>query len=310
MTEKQNDDLIDFRKLNKSTNSERENRLKFKDSIKHFKFIGNKRKIKLINKYGDFLEEAIDKIEEKQNLDNFLKERLGSYYKRIKGTSNKYNEGEIGKTILITSGVILLGKKFIDIFVHESHDILKRRRNNVYLSLFTVFIVIFSYCIFYFLFILPMGVEYKPKGNFIFPGDEKTEWIFTMIMALLTLPACSYLASFLLSHITLKLYTKSIKKNQKLGLVPIENLFGSALYRKLLVRAIILGFFVFNLSYTLASQKLFVTYMRSVYPEGINLIPDPELMIQIMWIVAIPCTLILVPIWLMMDIGLVKTQKV
>lgn len=50
--------------------------------------------------------------------------------------------------------------------------------------------------------------------------------------------------------------------------------------------------------------------MRSVYPEGVKLIPDPELMIQIMWIVAIPCILFLVPIWLMMDIGLVKTRKV
>ena len=43
MTKKQNDDLKDFKKVDKSINSEGENRVKFKDFIKHFKFIGNKK---------------------------------------------------------------------------------------------------------------------------------------------------------------------------------------------------------------------------------------------------------------------------
>jgi hypothetical protein len=47
-----------------------------------------------------------------------------------------------------------------------------------------------------------------------------------------------------------------------------------------------------------------------VNPSGITLIPDPELMIQSMWMVAIPSVLVIVPIWVMMDIGLARTRKI
>jgi hypothetical protein len=51
------------------------------------------------------------------------------------------------------------------------------------------------------------------------------------------------------------------------------------------------------------------TEMRMIY-GGQLLIPDPNTMLQIMWILAIPLTLIVVPIWFLMDVGLVSAKKV
>jgi len=50
--------------------------------------------------------------------------------------------------------------------------------------------------------------------------------------------------------------------------------------------------------------------MRSANPSGVGMIPDPELMIQMLWVVSIPCVFIIIPIWLMNDLGIAKTEKV
>ena len=282
-------------------------RERFKNKLKGYR---QKRKINLIKKYGNLIENALNNIEKKENLARFLKNSLGSYFERIEDTLNQYILGKLNKNELIYFGILELKKKFIDIFIHKSRDVFLKRKASVFLSLFMTFVFVFCFCLVYFIFIMPLDITTQPKGNFILPGNERDEWIFTMIMMPLTIILFGFVGTILLSHLTIRIYIKLVRKNQKLGLVPTEKVFGSALYRKLLNRAIIIGFLAFNFSYSLSSQKLLIEFMRSVYPEGINLIPDPELMIQIIWIVSIPCTLMLVPIWLMMDIGLVKTKKV
>jgi len=311
MVEKKEEELTQDQSIDNSSSSERKKRLKFKDLLKTINFIGYRKKQKLLIKYGDLIEDIINKIEGEKKLGRFIKDGLGSYFHKIRGAWDQYKKAEIDKTGLISSGCLVLGKKFVDIFIHESRDVLRARKRNVYLTLTTVFASLFTLCMFYFTLLMPIDITGKPEGNFIiFPVNEKLEWIFTMIMSLIIVISFGYLASLILPRLTVRIYTKSMKKNQKFGLVATENLFGSALYRKLLGRAIVMGFLAFNLAFNLASQKIFVTWMRSVNPEGIDVIPDPELMIQIIWIVSIPCILIIVPIWLMMDIGLARTSKV
>ncbi len=283
--------------------------VKFKDLLKNVRFLAPRKRKKLLIKYGDHIRTAMEKIEVNQSLEKFLKENLGSYFPKISGAWDQYKNKEAGKTELISSGVIILGKKFIDIFIHESRDVLRIRKGKVYVTLNSIFISLFVLCLVYFLILIPVNVAKKPEGNFIFPGDEKLEWVFAVVMALLVVLFCGYIASVLLSKLSLKIYVQLVRENQKLGLVPTAQLFGSSLYRKLLSRAVIAGFLAYNISMALVSQISFVRFMRSPNPGGVDLIPDPELLVQMMWIVAIPSIFLLVPIWLMMDLGLVKTIK-
>jgi len=286
-------------------------KLKYKDRIQNLVFVGKKkRKRKLLVKYGDFIEAALEKIESEQKLGKFLKLGLGSYFYKIRGAWNQYKTGENDKTVFISFCVMILGTKFIDLFVRESKDILLTRKATVYLTFIGVFIGIFAFLMFYFLLLMNVDIVANPQGNFIIPGKEQSEWILTIWMAVIMILSCGFLASLLLPRITVKAYTKSIKKDQKFGLVETEILFGASLYRKLLIRAMIIGFLVFNFSYTLASQRIFVEYMRSANPSGVGMIPDPELMIQMLWVVSIPCVFIIIPIWLMNDLGIAKTEKV
>lgn len=73
-------------------------KLKFKDRIQGLVFIGKKKsKKKLLIKYGDFIEDAIKKIEDQQKLGKFLKLGLGSYFQKIRGAWDQYKKEEIDK---------------------------------------------------------------------------------------------------------------------------------------------------------------------------------------------------------------------
>jgi len=115
---------------------------------------------------------------------------------------------------------------------------------------------------------------------------------------------------FFISPIFIKRYVKTLSKKNKVGLVDVEKLSGSLLYRRIWVRSIILGFFVGNICFTLAGQEIIVEFMRSVNPSITYSLPDVSTMWQLAWIVVIPCALIVIPIWVMMDSGVVTTKKI
>ena len=81
-----------------------------------------KRKINLIKKYGNLIENALNNIEKKENLARFLKNSLGSYFGSIEDALNKYIQGKIDKNELIYFGILNLKKKFIDIFPSNGSD--------------------------------------------------------------------------------------------------------------------------------------------------------------------------------------------
>ncbi|MFW9827434.1 MAG: hypothetical protein ACFFEY_07585 [Candidatus Thorarchaeota archaeon] len=150
----------------------------------------------------------------------------------------------------------------------------------------------------------------NPEGFFITPGNVKFEWIFAIVMAGASGTFAGLFSLFTVSPFFIKLYIKILSKKHKVGLVRQEELSGRLLFRKIWIRSFILGFFIGNICYTLASQEFIIEFMRSVDLLEAYSIPDVETMWQLAWIIAIPCTLIIIPIWVMMDSGLVVAKKV
>jgi len=150
----------------------------------------------------------------------------------------------------------------------------------------------------------------NPEGEFITPGNVQIEWIFAILMAGVCGTIAGLISIFFVSSIFIKKYIKTLSKKHKVGLVDIEKLSGSLLFRKIWIRSIILGFFVGNICFTLSGQEIIVEFMRSVNPSIIYSLPDVATMWQLAWIITIPCALIVIPIWVMMDSGLVTTKKI
>ncbi len=148
------------------------------------------------------------------------------------------------------------------------------------------------------------------EGNFITPGNVQIEWIFAILMAGVCGTIAGLISIFFVSSIFIKIYVKTLSKKNKVGLVDMEKLSGSLLFRKIWIRSIILGFFVGNICFTLAGQEIIVEFMRSVDPSMIYSLPDVETMWQLAWIITIPCALIVIPIWVMMDSGLATNKKI
>ena len=150
----------------------------------------------------------------------------------------------------------------------------------------------------------------NPEGNFITPGNIQIEWIFAILMAGVCGTIAGLISIFFVSTLFIKIYVKTLSKKHKVGLVDMEKISGSLLFRKIWIRSIILGFFVGNICFTLAGQENIVEFMRSVNPSMVYSLPDVETLWQLAWIITIPCALIVIPIWVMMDSGLVTTKKI
>lgn len=150
----------------------------------------------------------------------------------------------------------------------------------------------------------------NPKGFFITPGNVQFEWIFAIVMAGISGTLGGLVSLFTISPLFIKGYINILSKKCKVGLVKQEDLSGGSLFRKIWIRSFILGFFIGNICYTLASQEFIIEFMRSVDLSATYSIPDVETMWQLAWIIAIPCTLIIIPIWVMIDSGLVVAKKI
>jgi hypothetical protein len=149
-----------------------------------------------------------------------------------------------------------------------------------------------------------------PEGFFINPGNVKIEWIFAVCMPGVVGTIAGFIGIFLVSPIIIKSITKLFSRKNKVGLVKPIQISNSTLFRKIWIRSIILGFFIGNICYTLATQQVIIEFMRSVNPTEPYNIPDIETTWQLAWIMTIPSTLIIIPIYVMNDSGLVVIKKV
>jgi hypothetical protein len=180
--------------------------------------------------------------------------------------------------------------------------------NKTYLFFIFFYVILITLSIIAFL-LMPNPISY-PEGFFITPGNVQVEWIFAVVMPGVTGTVFGILAIYLVSPIFLKVYSKFLSKKNKIGLVKIEELRKSTLFRRIWSRSIILGFFVGNICFTLAGQKSIIEFMRSVSPLEPYMIPDIATLWQIAWVITVPSVLIVIPIYVMNDVGIIKAKKV
>ena len=180
------------------------------------------------------------------------------------------------------------------------------RKIYLFFILFYALLIILSIIAFS---IMPNPIS-NPEGFFITPGNVQVEWIFAIVMGGVCGTIAGLISIIFISPIFIKTYVKVLRKKHKVGLVDIEKLSGSMLFRKIWIRSLILGFFVANICFTLAGQEIIVEFMRSVNPSTAYSIPDVETMWQLAWIIIIPSALIVIPIWVMIDSGIVLIKKI
>jgi len=180
-------------------------------------------------------------------------------------------------------------------------------KKKVYIRLICIFLFCYITTILYFS-LTPQ--DPGPEGQFILYGDERFEQLFAALMISISFLVSGIISTFIFTRFFLKRYAKSLSKFQKVGIVHIEKLEGYILWRKLMIRAALSALFTINITLTLASQEIIVQFLRSVNPNKFYIIPDYITMLMLLWIIAIPCTFILVPIWLIRDSGMVVAKKI
>lgn len=181
---------------------------------------------------------------------------------------------------------------------------------SVYILLLSLYVFFWLFFGLYFLIGMTGGGTESIRDAFFIPGAEGIEWFLAInIFFMIGIIGIAFLA-YAFSSLFLKGYIKGLGKKHKVGLIPFEEISAGQMLRKILIRAIILGFFIANIAYTLASQEFVINFVRiTPAPDGAQLIPDPEVMYHLLWITAIPCMLLLIPIWLMINGGLISTKK-
>ena len=155
------------------------------------------------------------------------------------------------------------------------------------------------------------------SDSYITPGLGRWEWLFSSNMMFIAILGSGIMSLYLGLPGFTKLFVKSLGKKQQLGIVPGEELSSKNHLLKIWGRSLILAFFIANISYTLSANETLVRLMltpegeaNSISQWGKILIPDPLLMMHFIWMLAIPLTFLLVPIWVLMDVGLVSAKKV
>ena len=158
----------------------------------------------------------------------------------------------------------------------------------------------------------------RTEDIYITIGAGRGEWFFASAMMPLSILVSGILSLYLGVPTFTKMLVKSLGKKEQVGIVSEEELGGKNHLLRLLGRSLVLGFFIANICYTLAANESVVLFMLTEVGEtamrldndGALLLPDPNTMIILVWMLAIPLTFIVVPIWVTMDEGLVATKKV
>ncbi|MBN1800009.1 MAG: hypothetical protein JW891_00790 [Candidatus Lokiarchaeota archaeon] len=174
-----------------------------------------------------------------------------------------------------------------------------------------VFVVLFTFFNLFFVFELP-----ENEDLYVFPGKGKYEWIFAINMIIVSVLCCGFLAILVGISAFLKIFIKIMIRKEKIGTVLETELSPKQHFFRLWGRALVLGFFISNIAYSLASNETVVSMLLTPLELSIQIeeygavqVPSAPMMLQLIWLVAIPCTLILCPIWAIIDSGLVSTKK-
>ncbi|MFO8017282.1 MAG: PCI domain-containing protein [Promethearchaeia archaeon] len=83
---------------------------------------GNESVDDLIDKFGPTIRQEVEELQEQGNLENYLKNNLDSFFNRIYGAWEQFSDGQINIDQFILSGITILRKKFIRIFINPSEE--------------------------------------------------------------------------------------------------------------------------------------------------------------------------------------------
>lgn len=185
----------------------------------------------------------------------------------------------------------------------ENGDVMGIRDKKIYF----VLLLLFGGC-FALLCVLVFMAEMEPnEGQYILPGNALIEGLYILVVPWLVLGS-GVLAIKYLTPFFVKLYLRGLKIEQNVGRVPPREVTGSRKFLHLLGRATLLAFFILNICHTLVSQEIIVELLRAPDLSTPYQIPDASTMYNIMFVFAIPCTLLIVPVWVMNDLGLVVVK--
>ncbi|MFX0093654.1 MAG: hypothetical protein ACFFBD_18020 [Candidatus Hodarchaeota archaeon] len=182
-------------------------------------------------------------------------------------------------------------------------------KRNIYIVFMAIFLFFLVFTAYYFL-VMQADESYASEDHFITPGNYSIEWVLAIWSGSVFLLLSGLIAIIFALKFFLRFYIKKIGGKNTLGLVTVEEMTSMSLLRKFLARSVILAFFIFNVCYALASQPAIVEFMRSPDPTQMVLFPDVEVMFHLAWLVSIPCTFVFVLIYIILDSGLVYSQKV
>ncbi len=147
------------------------------------------------------------------------------------------------------------------------------------------------------------------QGSFIMPGGFTMEWLLAILSILGTTVGAGFIIMVLGTATFVLALFKIHARKDAVSLVEIEDLPVKALSRQIFNRTVVLGLFAFNLAYTAASQGFIVEFWRSVNPPTTLTIPDPEVMLQLVWLTVVPSIAVIVPIWCVTDAGVIVKKK-
>jgi len=142
------------------------------------------------------------------------------------------------------------------------------------------------------------------------PGLYATEWLFSLWMIPAMAILVGIISGYLATYLYFNVFIKFLSRKSTIGIAQAEELSPATTWVKIMTRSLILALFTMNIAYMLSSQSIFVDAIRTDLPISSILLPDTLTMYGILYLVIIPCSFILVPIWISNDIGLISSKKI
>ena len=142
------------------------------------------------------------------------------------------------------------------------------------------------------------------------PGLYAIEWLFSLWMIPAMAILVALISGYTAPYFYFNIYMKRLSKKSTIGIAQTEELSSAMTWVKIITRSLILALFTMNIAYMLASQSVIVDAVRTDLPISSILLPDTLTMYGLLYLIIIPCSFILVPIWISNDIGLIRSKKI
>jgi hypothetical protein len=154
------------------------------------------------------------------------------------------------------------------------------------------------------------GPSYQFEMFITAPGLYAFEWLFSLWMIPVTAVLTGLFSGYIAMFLYINFFIRYKSRKGTIGITQTEELSPAMKWIKIFIRSFILALFTMNLSYMLSSQEIVVDVIRLDQPASSIILPDPLTMYGLLYLVIIPCSFLLVPIWISNDIGIISSKKI